>query len=153
MNQSAVDQSRYQWRHVTDEHNRSFLIDHDYTILGHDLAAGTLDMLVRWQPGGHCHIHRHTATTTVLVLEGEQHLWDLAPDGTKVQHRVRKAGDYALTGEESLPHLETGGPEGALVFFGCHSDRGTLYEILDEAMVPVLEVTMELLVEDWKANT
>ena len=25
----------------------------------------------------------HTATTTVLVLEGEQHLWDLHPDGTR----------------------------------------------------------------------
>lgn len=154
MNQSAVDQSRYKWRHVTDEDNTAFLIDHDYTILGHDLEAGTLDMLVRWRPeGGHCHIHRHTATTTVLVLEGEQHLDDLAPDGSVVQHRVRRAGDYALTGEESLPHLETGGADGGLVFFGCHSDRGSLYEILDQDMNPVIEVTMELLIADWEANT
>jgi hypothetical protein len=149
-----VDLERYEWREVTGEPGGAFLIRHDYTILGYDFAAGTLDMLVRWRgDGGHCPIHRHTSTTTVLVLEGEQHLWDLGPDGTRGAHRVRRAGDYALTVGEALPHLERGGAEGGVVFFGNHSPDGRLYEIFDERMQLVMDVTMELLVTDWKANT
>jgi hypothetical protein len=154
MGQSSFEPGRYKWREVTGEPGLSYLVRHDYTILGYDLAAGTLDMLVRWRgDGGHCPIHRHTATTTVLVLEGEQHLWDLHPDGSRGEHRIRRAGDYALTLGDGLPHLERGGAEGGLAFFGNHSASGLLYEILDEAMKPVANVTMELLIADWKANT
>ena len=111
-------------------------------------------MVVRWtDDGGHCPIHRHTATTTVLVLEGEQHLWDLGPDGTRGEHKVRRAGDYALTVGDALPHLERGGEEGGIAFFGNHSNDGLLYEILDEDMKVIFEVTMEGLVADWKENT
>jgi hypothetical protein len=154
MTHSSFDPVRYKWRKVTGEPDNSFLIHHDYTILGYDLAAGTLDMLVRWEgDGGHCPIHRHTATTTVLVLEGEQHLWDLAPDGTRGTERVRRAGDYALTVAEALPHLERGGDSGGLVFFGSHSADGSLYDILDDDGNLVVNVTMESLMDDWKANT
>ncbi len=154
MAQSHFDPGRYKWREVTGEPGLSYKVRHDYTILGDDLAAGTLDMVVRWAgDGGHCPIHRHTATTTVLVLEGEQHLWDLHPDGTRGEHRVRRAGDYALTVGEALPHLERGGAEGGVVFFGNHSSDGLLYEILDEDLKLIVEVTMEGLVADWKENT
>ena len=149
-----VDPSRYKWREVTGEPGGSVFIRHDYTILGWNFAAGTLDMLVRWRDdGGHCPIHRHTSTTTVLVLEGEQHLWDLGPDGARLEHRVRRAGDYALTVGEALPHLECGGLQGGVVFFGNHAPDGRLYEIFDERMQLVMDVTMELLVADWQANT
>jgi hypothetical protein len=154
MDRSFLDLDRYKWREVTGEPGQSFKIRHDYTILGYDLAAGTLDMLVRWtSDGGHCPIHRHTSTTSVLVIAGEQHLWDIGPDGTRREPRVRRAGDYALTVGEALPHLERGGAEGGIVFFGNHSPDGCLYEIFDEDMNLVLDVTMELLVADWKANT
>jgi hypothetical protein len=93
------------------------------------------------------------ATTTVLVLEGEQHLWDLHADGTRGEHRIRRAGDYALTRCDALPHLERGGDEGGITFFGNHSDDGRLYEILDEDLNLVFDVTMEALIDDWKSNT
>jgi len=154
MTRSGFDASRYKWREVTGEPGSPFKIRHDYTILGHDLAAGTLDMLVRWTgDGGHCPIHRHTATTSVLVLEGEQHLWDLHPDGRRGEHRIRRAGDYALSVGDALPHYERGGGEGGLVFFGNHSSDGLLYEVLDEDLKLVVNVTMELLIADWQANT
>jgi hypothetical protein len=154
MDRTFLDLDRYKWREVTGEPGQSFKIRHDYTILGYDLAAGTLDMLVRWKgDGGHCPIHRHTSTTTVLVIEGEQHLWDIHPDGTRGKPRVRRAGDYALTVGDALPHLECGGAEGGVVFFGNHSNDGRLYEVFDENMNPVLDVTMELLIADWKENT
>ena len=91
----------HKWREVTGEPGLSYKVRHDYTILGYDLdCRDVLDMVVRWAgDGGHCPMHRHIANTTVLVLEGEQHLWDVHPDGdAPVEHRVRQAGDYALDG-------------------------------------------------------
>jgi hypothetical protein len=82
-----------------------------------------------------------------------QHLWDLHADGTRGEHRVRRAGDYALTLRDALPHLERGGEEGGITFFGNHSDDGRLYELLDEDLNLVFDVTMEALVDDFKSNT
>jgi len=155
MSQSNFDPTRYKWREVTGEPGLGYKVRHDYTILGHDIAAGTLDMVVRWAgDGGHCPIHRHVATTTVLVLEGEQHLWDLRPDGTRGEERVRYAGDYALSaGGEELAHMERGGEHGGITFFGAHSSDGRLYELLDEDLNLIVDVTMELLVADFNENT
>ena len=70
MAQSYFDPSRHKWREVKGEPELSYKVRHDYTILGYDLTAGTLDMVVWWKgDGGHCPIHRHTSTTTVLVLD------------------------------------------------------------------------------------
>jgi hypothetical protein len=150
---STFDASRHKWREVKGEPDLSYKVRHDYTILGYDLAAGTLDMVVRWTgDGGHCPIHRHTATTTVLVLEGEQHLWDLHADGTRDDPKVRQAGDYALSVGDALPHLERGGADGGLVFFGNHSSTGVLYEILDEDLNVIADITMEGLIADFEAN-
>ena len=150
---SSFDQSRHRWREVKGGPELSYNVRHDYTILGYDVAAGALDMVVRWAgDGGHCPLHRHVATTTVLVLEGEQHLVDLHADGTRGTPRVRKAGDYALSTGDEHPHLERGGPEGGLVFFGTHSKDGVLYQIVDEDLVVIADTTIENLVADWEAN-
>jgi len=154
MNRIPFHSDRHAWREVIGDPGLSYRVRHDYTILGYDLKAGTLDMAVRWAgDGGHCPIHRHVATTSVLVLEGEQHLWDLHPDGTRGEHRLRRAGDYALTSGDQLPHLECGGAHGGIVFFANHSGDGRLYELIDEQGKLLLDVTMEALVADWKANT
>ena len=154
MTQTFFVPDRYKWREVTGGPELSYKVRHDYTILGCDVAAGTLDMVVRWQgDGGHCPIHRHTSTTTVLVIAGEQHLWDLHPDGTRGEHKVRRAGDYALTVGDGLPHLERGGEEGGIVFFGNHCTNGLLYELFNEDMKVVAEVTIEGLMADWQQNT
>jgi hypothetical protein len=153
MAQSPFDPTRYRWRKVTGDGGASYAIHHDYTVLGHDRDAGTLDMLVRWYgDGGHCPIHRHAATTTVLVLDGEQHLWDVYPDGSRGAHRMRRAGDYALSTGDTHPHLERGGPQGGVAFFGCHTGDGLLYELTDENGKVFLDVTIERLVEDWQEN-
>jgi len=153
MKGNVRDLDGVQWREVTGQPGDSIFVRHDYAILGYDPAAGTLDMLVRWKSdGGYCPIHRHVSSTTVLVLSGEQHLWDLGPDGSRGARRVRRAGDYALTVGAALPHLERGGDEGGLVFFGNHSNDGRLYEVYDEKMNLVVDVTMEFLFADWKTN-
>ena len=40
-----------------------------------------------------------------------------------------------------------------MVFFGNHSNDGLLYEYLDEDMNILVEVTMEVLIADFKENT
>ena len=151
---NPFDASRYKWREVVGDDSLSYKVKHEYTLLGYDLEKRTLDMLVRWAPdGGHCPLHRHVATTTVLVLEGEQHLWDLLPDGTRGEHRVRRAGDYALSTGDAYPHFENGGDTGAIVFFGTHAgDDGVLYEIVDEAGNVLMDTTIETLVADWESS-
>ena len=155
MSRSTFDPGKHRWRVVTvPDGTSSFKIHHEYTILGHDLEGGTLDMVVRWYAdGGHCPIHRHVGSTSVLVFEGEQHLWDVLPDGSTGPEKVRRAGDYHLSTGDKHPHLERGGAEGGLVFFGCHARKnGVLYEILDESGNIVNETTVESLVADWQAN-
>ncbi len=151
----TFDVSRYRWKEVTGRPGSKYKIQHDYTILGYDRDAGTLDMVVRWQgDGGHCPIHRHAATTSVIVLAGEQHLWDVEPDGSIGNHRFRRAGDYALTGNDQKPHLECGGEKGGLVYFGARPDSpgGLLYEIYDAEMNVVAEITIDSLVADFEAD-
>src|SRR5262249_55904050 len=48
MAHAPFDPRRYRWREVTGDPALSCKVRHDYAILGYDLAAGTLDMLVRW---------------------------------------------------------------------------------------------------------
>lgn len=140
-------------REVVGDPNGSYKIRHDYAIVGWDPTAGTLDMVVRWRgDGGHGPIHRHVATTTVLVLAGEQHLWDVLADGRRGPERVRRAGDYALSTGDAHAHLESGRLEGGLVFFGDHASNGVLYEIRDENGALLVNTTIESLVADWQAN-
>ena len=155
MSDAFFDASRYKWREVVGEPDLSYKVRHDYTILGYDKTANTLDMLVRWAgDGGHCPLHRHVATTTVMVLDGEQHLTDILPDGSHGDHKVRTLGEYALSsGTDQQPHLERGGDAGGVAFFGANSPNGLLYELLDEDMKVVYDVTIDSLVEDWLANT
>jgi len=150
MTQSFFDPSRHTWREVNGDPGSPYKIHHEYTLLGADAKAGTLDMVVRWAgDGGHCPIHRHTATTTVLVLEGEQHLWEVLPDGNHGKHTVRRPGDYALSTGDEHPHLERGGDAGAMVFFGCHTNNDVLYEIFDDDGKVVMETTVSGMIEDW----
>ena len=118
----------------------------------YDLAKGTCDMLVRWRgDGGHCMRHRHVATTTSLVIRGEHRLIDLY-EGGRTEERVRRAGDYGLSLGDAVPHLERGGDEGALVFFGNHTDNGILYELCDADLKVTHEVTIQEMVELWQAQ-
>ncbi len=151
MSANIFDESSYKWLEVADDSD-SYKIHHDYTILGYDLAAGTCDMLVRWHgDGGHCIRHRHTAVTTSLVIRGEHHLVDLY-EGGRTENRVKRAGDYGLSVGDDVPHLERGGEEGALVFFGNHTSNGIMYELVDADLKVVQEVSIQSLVEGWQAQ-
>ena len=146
----------FRWREVAGEvFSRKHFVRHDYTLLGYDTAAGTLDMLIRWRDdGGHCPLHRHTAaTTTILVLEGEQHIQDILADGSLGPEKVRRAGEYALLPQEALAHLEGGGATGGVAFFGSHTSDGRLYEIVDDDGNVIADITIDFLVNDFENAT
>lgn len=143
----------YEWLEINGDLAGDVRIHHDLCVLGYDQGAGTIDLLIRFDDaGGHCQPHRHLTTTSVLVLEGEQHLEDLLPDGTRV-HKKRLAGEHHLTTGDAHPHLERGGPGGAVVFFSHHTTDGRLYEIVDEQGQPVHVVTIDSLIETWESRS
>ena len=79
-----------EWRRVTDPDCKAFKVDFEYSLLGYDIPSGRLDMLLRYKDGGHCRRHRHVASTVTLVLEGEQFLTEMLPDGTSRAMRRTK---------------------------------------------------------------
>lgn len=152
MSRTRLDPDQFDWMEIHGSPDSPYPIHHWLSILGYDRDAGTLDLLIRFDDeGGHCTAHRHITTTSVLVLEGEQHLEDLLPDGERV-HKVRRAGQHHLTAGDAHPHLERGGPDGAVVFYSHHTTDGRLYEVVDDAGQPVATVTMDSLITTWETR-
>ena len=143
------DPQTVQWLHVSDPDFLEFKLDYEYSVLGYDLGSGRLDMLLRFTGnGGHCMRHRHVASTATFVLDGEQHLEQLKPDGS-TEKIVRKAGEYALSGGDDLPHMERGGPDGCTVLLSLHAPDGVLFEYMDRQLENRRTATIEDYVTRW----
>ena len=141
-----------EWRRVTDPNCKDFRVDFEYSLLGYDMPSGRLDMLLRYGKGGHCRRHRHVASTVTLVLEGEQFLKEMLPDGTtKSVHR--KKGDYALAPADAHPHDEHGGEEGATVLLSMTAPDGIIFEYFDENMENGWTLSIAEYVESWNNGT
>jgi hypothetical protein len=146
---ASFDFDTVEWRRVRDTTNEDFLVDFEYSLLGYDLPSGRLDMLLRYGEGGHCRRHRHLASTVTLVLEGDQHLIEKMPDGSrKAIHR--KKGDYALAAADAHPHDEHGGAQGGTVLLSMTATDGRLFEYFDEHMNSLGTVSIVEYVESWK---
>jgi hypothetical protein len=145
---ASFDFDTVEWRRVRDTTNEDFLVDFEYSLLGYDLPSGRLDMLLRYGEGGHCRRHRHLASTVTLVLEGDQHLIEKMPDGSrKAIHR--KKGDYALAAADAHPHDEHGGAQGGTVLLSMTATDGRLFEYFDEHMNSLGTVSIVEYVEIW----
>ncbi|MEM7019720.1 MAG: hypothetical protein AAF512_20580 [Pseudomonadota bacterium] len=142
-----------EWHHIVGAPDfTQYKLDYEYTILGCDIPSGRLDMMMRFQGnGGHCERHRHVASTTTLILEGEQHLEEHQPDGS-VKHIVRQAGEYSLAEPDALPHMERGGPEGCVLLLSLHAPDGILFEVLDQQFEKIVDVPIEDFVARWTAR-
>lgn len=98
--------SRYRWLEISDNSSPLYTVHHHQAVLGYDRGAGTFDMILRFEgDGGHCHRHRHVSKTSILVLEGEQHLTDLLSGG-ETRQKVRFAGEHHMTAGDVHPHME-----------------------------------------------
>ena len=148
----SFDVNSIDWHHIKGEPEDAYNLDYEYSVLGYDLSAGKLDMMMRFRPGGgFCEPHSHIAATTVMVLQGEQHLQEQLPDGG-IKKIVRKAGEYAISGRDALPHLETGGPEGAVIMLSLQTDTGILFEAFDPDFNKLLDFSIEDMVERWESR-
>ncbi len=142
------DLDNVEWRHVTDPACTEFKIDFEFSLLGYDLECGRLDMLLRYASGGHCRRHRHIASTVTMVLEGEQFLTEMLPDGT-TRSIHRNKGDYALSPADSHPHDEYGGENGGTILLSMTAPDGILFEYLDENMENPWTLSIEQYVDSW----
>ncbi len=141
----SFDLDSVEWRRVTDPDCKEFRVDFEYNLLGYDLESGRLDMLLRYGKGGHCRRHRHVASTVTLVLEGEQFLTEMLPDGrTRSIHR--KKGDYAL------PHDEYGGDDGGTIMLSMTTPDGILFEYFDDGMKNSWTLSIEQYVDAWNSG-
>lgn len=149
---TRFDPEAVEWRRVADPTCTAYKIDFEYSLLGYDLEVGRLDMLLRFAKGrGHCRRHRHVAATATLVLEGEQHLLEMLPDGG-VKAISRQQGDYALAGADALPHTECGGEDGGTILLSMSAPDGILFEYFDENMENGWTVSIAEYVEAWNNN-
>ncbi len=149
----SFDPQSVEWRRVTDPDCREYKVDFEYSLLGYDLAIGRLDMLLRYAAGrGHCRRHRHVASTLTMVLEGEQHLLELQPDGS-IKPISRKKGDYALASPDALPHVECGGDEGGTILLSMTAPDGILFEYFDENMNNGWTLSIEQYIDAWNKRT
>ena len=117
------------WKHFTGSDKFDYPIDF-YSSLLSVRPDGHVELLYWWEPNSYCHFHRHTATTSSLVLKGELHVINIDPKtGEELGVKIRPAGDFASKPPGDV-HMERGGPEGALVFFSLYSEDGSLAETL-----------------------
>lgn len=145
----SFDPQSVEWRRISDPREPEFKIDFEYSLLGYDLPSGRLDMLLRFEGnGGHCRRHRHIASTVTLILEGEQHVTEMRPDGS-TETVIRKQGAYALASIDALPHLERGGPDGCTLLLSLQAPDGKLFEYFDQNFESARILTIEQYVESW----
>ena len=149
---SSFDPAAVEWRRVTDPKSADLKIDFEYSLLGYDLASGRLDMLLRYGKGcGHCRRHRHVASTATLVLEGEQFVTDLRPDGSLGPTVHRKQGDYALAAGDAHPHNEHGGEQGGTVLLSLTTGPDkVLFEYFDDTMSNGWTLSLQEYVDAWE---
>lgn len=92
------------------------------------------------------------ASTATLVLEGEQCLTEMLPDGTTRAIR-RPKGTYALAPADAHPHDEHGGADGATVLLSMTAHDGILFEYFDENMQNGWTLSIQEFVESWNRGS
>mgnify|MGYP001261584770 FL=1 len=143
------DAESIEWRRVIDNSSAELRVDFEYSLLGYNIQAQRLDMLLRFPPGGHCRRHQHVASTVTLVLAGEQHLAEWQEDGT-IKSIVRKKGEYAISGSDALIHDEWGGEKGGTVIYSLHAPNNILFRYFDEDMKNPRNLTINEFIESWE---
>ena len=118
-----------------------------YKLLHVDVAAGQADMVVKFEPNSECIYHRHAATTTTLVLEGELRVREQV-DGREVI-RVKRAGSYSIGGEGEV-HIEGSGDERTIIFFSMRTNDNVIYELLNPDLNLRKAITIADFDRDWR---
>ena len=118
-----------------------------YKLLHVDVPGRQTDMLVKFDANSECMYHRHAATTTTLVLEGELRVREQTPAGEVV--KVKPAGSYSIGGEGEV-HIEGSGDEPAIIFFSMRTETDVIYELLNPDLSLRKAITVEDFDRDWR---
>jgi hypothetical protein len=123
----------------------------DYKIVDVDVERRTVEMILRFEPNAQCFYHRHLGPVASVVLEGEHHVRHVDEAGVATD-QVRTCGEFTMSHDESA-HIEGGGPEGGTILFSLRGDQDHLYDILDDQLQLVHEVTVQdfrAALDDWQ---
>lgn len=129
-----------QWKRLQGGAAFDYPIDYWIAVLGTDLETGQAEFLLRWEPNAYCHYHRHAGSTTFVVLEGEHHLVEDSP--TETVHKTWRPGHVTRKPPGDL-HMEHGGPDGSMLFFGMQAEDGVLFEVLTRTGELLRTLTVE----------
>ena len=127
-------QDELNWKHYSGGENFDYHIDYSDAVLD-AREDGRLEILVKWEANSYCHLHKHTAETSSVVLKGELHVSDFDVEtGKETNKRIRNVGDFVYK-EAGDIHMEKGGPEGALVLFKIYdpTGKGNLAESINKS--------------------
>jgi quercetin dioxygenase-like cupin family protein len=120
-----------------------------YKILHVDEANKHADMLVKFEPNSECMYHRHAATTTTLVLQGELRVREQTPQGEVI--KVKPAGSYSIGGEGEV-HIEGSGDQEAIIFFSMRTNTDVIYEFLNPDLTLKRAVTVADFARDLRTK-
>jgi len=118
-----------------------------YRILDVNVAAHSADMLVKFDPGSRCLLHRHVAATTTLVLEGSLYVFEQTTDG--VVEKIKPAGSFS-SGAENEIHIEGGGEDGVVVYFSLRGKDDRIYDFLNPDFSLRRAITVQDFAKDWE---
>jgi len=118
-----------------------------YRILDVNVAAHTVDMLVKFDPVSRCLFHRHVAATTTLVLEGSLHVFEQTTNG--VVEKTKPAGSFS-SGAENEIHIEGGGEDGVVAYFSLRGKGDHIYDLLNPDLSLRRAVTVQDFAKDWE---
>lgn len=118
-----------------------------YRLLNVDTEAKQADMLVKFEPNSECMYHRHAATTTTMVLQGELRVREQSDNGEVIN--VKRAGSYSIGGEGEI-HIEGSGDETAIIFFSMRTDSEIIYELLNTDLSLRKSITVADFDRDWR---
>jgi len=101
----------------------------EIAMLDVDVSQKIVDFLIKFEPNQQIFLHRHTALTNTLVVQGEHRLYE--PTGALKE--VRSVGSYTSS-PPGEPHREGGGEAGGVVFYSIRGEEDTLFEVLDDTL-------------------
>jgi hypothetical protein len=121
----------------------------EYSILDIDEQNKIADVLFRFAANQQIVLHRHKARNNMFVVQGEHRLYE--PDG-KVKE-IRPVGRYTVSPASDELHREGGGDDqDVIVFFSIRGSDGVLYEILDDDLNQIGTLSMQDLIDLYKAQ-
>ncbi|MGD0960755.1 MAG: regulator [Methylomonas sp.] len=119
-----------------------------YRILAIDPENRIIDVLFKFAAGRQIVLHRHKVLNHTFVIAGEH--WLYKADGAVKE--IRATGSYIISPASDEPHREGGGADAdAIVLFSIRGN-GALYEILDDDLNAIGELSMRDFIDLYNAQ-